>query len=171
LETFTDVNGYTVNLEFSRDAFEKEAEHVLIACRFYDQWLLTKHKLRGWEFPGGKRENGETLEEAAIREVSEETGAVLNKLVFIGEYEVLRGQDSFVKAIFYGEVKELNEKEDYIETNGPLLIGGDLLTLRFQDTYSFLMKDPVIEHAIGKIDKILISKRNGTFLPSLKIHS
>ena len=48
---------------------------MFVICRFYQQWLLTKHKIRGWEFPGGKKEEGETLEEAAIREVEEETGA------------------------------------------------------------------------------------------------
>ena len=41
----------------------------LVICRFFDQWLLTRHKERGWEFPGGKREPGETLEVAAFREV------------------------------------------------------------------------------------------------------
>ncbi len=37
-------------------------------------WLMVKHTKRGWELPGGKLENGELYENAALREVYEETG-------------------------------------------------------------------------------------------------
>ncbi len=151
MDTFIDDNGGRVTVSFQKDSFVKKASHVLVICRFYDQWLLTKHKERGWEFPGGKKEENETLEEAARREVEEETGAHLTSLQYIGEYEVHTGEDSFVKAIFYAEVAYLESKEDYFETNGPVLVGGDLLSLRFQDSYSFIMKDKIIELALGKI--------------------
>ncbi|HEY4548807.1 MAG TPA: nucleoside triphosphatase YtkD [Bacillus sp. (in: firmicutes)] len=151
METFNDEKGGTVKLSFLNDSFSKQADHVLVICRFFDQWLLTRHKERGWEFPGGKREPGETLEVAALREVEEETGAKLKNLQFIGEYEVTYESNSFVKAIFSGEVETLTKKENYLETNGPILIGGDLLSLRFQDHYSFIMKDRVVEIALDKI--------------------
>ena len=151
METFNDEKGGTVKLSFLNDSFSKQADHVLVICRFFDQWLLTRHKERGWEFPGGKREPGETLEVAALREVEEETGAKLKNLQFIGEYEVTYENNSFVKAIFSGEVETLTKKENYLETNGPILIGGDLLSLRFQDHYSFIMKDGGVEIAIDKI--------------------
>ena len=151
METFNDEKGGNVKLSFLNDSFSKQADHVLVICRFFDQWLLTRHKERGWEFPGGKREPGETLEVAAFREVEEETGAKLKNLQFIGEYEVTYESNSFVKAIFSGEVETLTKKENYLETNGPILIGGDLLSLRFQDHYSFIMKDRVVEIALDKI--------------------
>lgn len=150
METFIDEQGGRVTVSFQKDSFAQKACHVLVICRFYDQWLLTKHKERGWEFPGGKKEGNETLEEAAKREVEEETGARLKSLQYIGEYEVDSGEKSFVKAIFYAEAENLLPKEDYFETNGPVLIGGDILTLRFQDSYSFIMKDKVIELALEK---------------------
>jgi 8-oxo-dGTP diphosphatase len=152
METFQDVNGFTVELSFTKNSFSQEAEHVLVICRFYDQWLLTKHKTRGFEFPGGKREEGESLEEAARREVEEETGARLKSLKYIGEYKVQDDQKPFVKAIYYGEVENLESKEDYYETNGPVLVGGDLLSLRMQDSYSFIMKDGLIEKVIQKLE-------------------
>jgi 8-oxo-dGTP diphosphatase len=151
METFHDEKGATVRFSLLNDSFSKQADHVFVICRFFDQWLLTKHKERGWEFPGGKRELGESIEEAAIREVDEETGAKLKSLHFIGEYEVTNKENSFVKAIYYAEVETLSTKETYLETNGPVLIGGDLLSLRFQDTYSFIMKDRVVEIALDRI--------------------
>ncbi|MCQ6274460.1 nucleoside triphosphatase YtkD [Bacillus sp. V3B] len=157
MDTFYDENGGSVKLTFLSDSFSKQANHVFVICRYKDQWLLTKHKIRGWEFPGGKREQGETLEETAIREVEEETGAQIKSLQFIGEYEVTNKENSFVKAIYYAEVETLTGKEDYLETNGPVLIGGDLLMQRFQGTYSFIMKDKVVEKALKKIMRV---KRN-----------
>jgi 8-oxo-dGTP diphosphatase len=153
METFQDANGNKVQLLFDGNSFSELSEHVLVICTFYNQWLLTKHKRRGYECPGGKREEGETLIEAAKREVYEETGAILKTIELIGEYKVANIQDSFVKTIFYGEVESLEQKEDYLETEGPVLISGDLLTLRWQDTYSFIMKDKVIEEVIKKINE------------------
>jgi 8-oxo-dGTP diphosphatase len=149
--TFLDSNGNKVELSFSGHVFQQEAKHVLVICQYQDQWLLTHHKIRGLEFPGGKVEAGESLEEAAAREVYEETGAVLSSLMKIGEYRVSDPGGAFVKAVFWGMVVGINPKNDYLETNGPVLVSGDILKLRLGQEYSFIMKDQVIEECITRL--------------------
>ncbi|MDQ7862293.1 NUDIX domain-containing protein [Peribacillus frigoritolerans] len=55
-----------------------------VLSRYKGRWVLTKHRERGFEFPGGKREAGESIEETAIREVYEETGGLVGQLQFFG---------------------------------------------------------------------------------------
>jgi ADP-ribose pyrophosphatase YjhB (NUDIX family) len=53
--------------------------------------LLVKNPRRGWEFPGGFVEVGESIKDAGIREVKEESGIVIEVTNFLGvEQEVKR---------------------------------------------------------------------------------
>ena len=49
-----------------------------------DEVLLINSPNRGWEYPGGMVESGETLSEALIREIKEETGVDVEIAGFIG---------------------------------------------------------------------------------------
>ncbi|MEH7304342.1 RNA deprotection pyrophosphohydrolase [Neobacillus drentensis] len=151
---FLDENGNQVELSFIQNAFQEEAKHVLVICQMGDEWLLTNHKKRGLEFPGGKMESGESLEEAARREVYEETGAILDDLKFLAEYKIFDPIRSFVKTVFWGKVKRLEQTSGYFETNGPVVVQGDLLSQRFGDHYSFIMKDQVVEQCVKLIQKL-----------------
>lgn len=150
---FLDVNGNKVELSFLSQSFPEESRHVLVICQYRGDWLLTHHKERGLEFPGGKREQGETLEEAAIREVMEETGATIEELTFLAEYRVSDAKGPFVKTVFLGKVKELAKTASYFETNGPALINGDLLQLRHGKEYSFIMKDDVVAECLKRVER------------------
>jgi len=39
-------------------------------------WIMVKNRARGWELPGGSLNKGEAPEEAALRELFEETGVL-----------------------------------------------------------------------------------------------
>jgi len=148
MKSFYDQNGYEVLLSFSQSAFPVPPKHVLVLCRYDNSWLLTNHPKRGLEFPGGKIEEGETVQEAAKREVWEETGGQLNDLLYVGEYMVKDPLHPFVKAICYGKIESLAPKKDYLETKGPVLIKGDLAQLLKSDQFSFLMKDEVVPQTL-----------------------
>jgi 8-oxo-dGTP diphosphatase len=154
VKNFIDRLGNKVELSFSSNAFGQEAKHVLVICKYLDDWLLTMHSVRGLEFPGGKVEPGESLKEAAIREVYEETGGTLEDLTQIAEYRVADEKNTFVKAVFWGKIKSVHKMNSYFETKGPVLIKGDLLDLRFGEEFSFIMKDDVVADCIKYIYKV-----------------
>lgn len=114
---FRDFEGRKVTLEFKENAM---AKHVLAICKFDDKYLMTNHKSRGIEFPGGKVEADETLESAAYREVFEETGASIKTLKYVGFYTV-HGDIPFSKSVYYVEAKDIFFKCDYLETLGPVI--------------------------------------------------
>ncbi len=154
LHRLQDQHGYTVEVAFQQGAFSIKPEHVFVICRYDDKWLFTKHKKRGLEFPGGKVERGESCDQAAIRETFEETGGVIKNLQCIGEYKVYH-HPPFVKAIYYAEIEKLVKKEDYQETDGPILWEEDLDSIHHDSRFSFIMKDAVVPLAVTYVKKQL----------------
>ena len=51
-----------------------------------DEVLLVRSPRRGWEFPGGVVESGESLPQALMREIREESGAVVRITGIVGVY-------------------------------------------------------------------------------------
>ena len=83
--------------------------YVVLVTRYKDQWVVVRHKERTtWEVPGGHIELGETPDEAAARELVEETGAVDFTVSAVTDYSVARdgGQARFGR-LYYCEVKAL----------------------------------------------------------------
>jgi 8-oxo-dGTP diphosphatase len=54
--------------------------------------VLVRNVRRAWEFPGGRREDGESYQETAVREVFEETGATISDIEYLGHYVAPTGQ-------------------------------------------------------------------------------
>ena len=74
---------------FYEKADDELLQFAVIAAKYQGRWVLCKHKERStWEFPGGHREAGETIEAAAVRELYEETGAAEYRMVPVSVYSV-----------------------------------------------------------------------------------
>ena len=108
--TFIDENGLRVVLRFDEGPFEVEPRHVLVLVKYEDRWLCTEHAKRGIEFPGGKQEEGETLAEAAVREVYEETRVRVTDIRWFAYY-VVHDKIPFCKAVFTAAVEKI---EDFV---------------------------------------------------------
>ncbi|MDZ5712551.1 RNA deprotection pyrophosphohydrolase [Jeotgalibacillus haloalkalitolerans] len=156
---FKDDNGFTVTYSYDQHPFSKAPAHVFILTRYNGQWVLTQHKKRGFEFPGGKVENGESPVEAAAREVMEELGGEVGELIYIGQYKV-DVDPEIIKSVFYTDLTSLTPKSDYHETDGPVMVTGDLLSERFQDDFSFIMKDETVRLSIEYIEQKLDGGRS-----------
>jgi 8-oxo-dGTP diphosphatase len=136
--TFTDLHGLQVDLSFSRGEFEVEPKHVLVLLKHENKWLCTIHKRRGVEVPGGKLEQGETLEEAAIREVFEETGVRVKNLQWFAEYAV-HDAIVFCKSVFTAQFLTQEDIEFDLETSGMLWLTDE--EFAHHPNLSFHMKD------------------------------
>ncbi|CEI81520.1 Putative 8-oxo-dGTP diphosphatase YtkD [Oceanobacillus oncorhynchi] len=153
VNVFKDFYNNTVQLSFLDHPFSKSPKHVWVICRYKDRWLLTDHKERGIEFPGGKVEPGETAEQAAVREVMEETGATVNKLHYIGQYKVDGRYETVIKNVYYAEIDELIPQSTYYETKGPVFLKNIPANVKRKTDFSFIMKDTVLESCLLRIKK------------------
>lgn len=65
-----------------------------------------RHATRSWEYelPRGGVQDNETVEVAALRELGEETGLIVDKLQFLGQMNPDSGMTSTVVSVFLGRV-------------------------------------------------------------------
>ena len=102
------------------------------------------------EFPGGKREQGEMLQETAIREVYEETGVVISNVQWFAEY-VVYDHITFCKAVFVASFVKQDDIAFDLETSGMLWLTEEEL---FQCPHlSFHMKDGCIARIVEEVKR------------------
>lgn len=86
-----------LTLKFYDSVVDSFLKYAVIIAIYKNQFVFCKHiKRLTLELPGGKRKNGESIEQTAKRELYEETGASKYTLQMIGPYSVTElGVESF----------------------------------------------------------------------------
>jgi 8-oxo-dGTP diphosphatase len=115
--------------------------------------LLVKNPRRGWEFPGGQVENGETLTQALVREIKEESGINVKVIKMVGIYSKITSHEGyngikivptqvnidFICKYISGKLTLSNETIDYgwFETDeGKKLITHEIYKIRIKNVLS-----------------------------------
>jgi 8-oxo-dGTP diphosphatase len=151
---FKGAYDHTIELTLYPNPSEiKLAGHVVILALYQNQLLFTKHKDRGIEWPGGKVEPMETPLQAAIRELSEETGGQASSIWFLGQYKATResgNHDHFIKNIYVADVDFLAPSHTGEDTYGPILVPYDVNPTA-EEGFSPLVMDQVFFHVRNSI--------------------
>ncbi len=85
-------------------------KYAITVSRYGDKWVLCRHRQRAaWEFSGGHREAGESIQEAARRELFEETGAVDFKISEVTAFSAPDGDEISYGMLFYAEIEKFSE--------------------------------------------------------------
>lgn len=88
--------------------------YVIIGARYRNEWIFVRHRDReSWELPAGHIEAGEDPDQAARRELYEETGALNAELSVISDYEVSAGESQAYGRLYYAEIREIGPLPEY----------------------------------------------------------
>jgi 8-oxo-dGTP diphosphatase len=105
-------------VKFYRPTYNPDVKltYSVIAARYGENWLYVRHHKRDtWEIPGGHIEEYETSDEAARRELMEETGAVDFNIECVATYSVMKDRKTGYGRLYLAEIYKLGPVPDISE--------------------------------------------------------
>lgn len=123
--------------------------YAVVMARYTNKWIYVKHRDRTtWEIPGGHREENETINDTARRELIEETGAKEFKLTPICIYSVKTDKIETFGQLFLADVTHLGD-----------LPQSEISKIEFFDLIPDELTYPQIQPILAnKIEKIFINQ-------------
>ena len=107
-----------IKVEFYDPQFVPDSRltYSVISARYLGKWIFVRHVMKDtWEIPGGHIEDGESSDEAAGRELIEETGALMFDLQCVATYSVTINGITGWGRLFFAEVEETGPIRDISE--------------------------------------------------------
>ena len=84
-----------IEVKFYDEVSDEKLKFAVILTKTNGKWVFCKHKERmTYEVPGGRRESGESILHTAMRELYEETGALLIDITPVCVYSVVRNEET-----------------------------------------------------------------------------
>lgn len=93
---------------------ETKLSYVVIAARENEEWVFVRHRERNtWELPAGHIEEGESADQAAHRELFEETGTQNCSLSYLCDYQVsAKGKEEWGR-LYFAEILQRKPLLEY----------------------------------------------------------
>lgn len=121
--------------------------YSVICARYDEKWIYVRHHLRStYEIPGGHIEPGETADEAAVRELMEETGALKFAIHRVATYSVIVDDLTGWGRLYFAKILEI----------GPVPDISEIAEIMFSDTFPENNTHPEIQpHLFRRVNEYL----------------
>jgi 8-oxo-dGTP diphosphatase len=141
IEPMTEVKFYDPSFEP-----ERALTYSVVSAKYRNRWVFVRHQNRStWEIAGGHIESGETANDAASRELMEETGALRFNIDCIATYSVIKDGLTGYGRLYLAEVFEFGQVPDLSEIAEIILLDHLPDNLTYPDIQPFLFRK-ILEH-------------------------
>jgi len=128
--------------------------YSVIAAKYGNDWLYVRHHKRNtWEIPGGHIERGESADEAARRELMEETGSLEFTIECVSTYSVLKNGETGYGRLYLAKISRL----------GPVPDISEIAEVKMMDTLPENLTHPDIQPYLYQRVLEYLKKKNKSF--------